>query len=253
LQSAGELLQAESLMLQARDLALRRGHVPGIRFVEGNLIDCDLALGRWNAAEQRAHAFLAASSEEGHYMDSIAASTLSICELARDQLDDALRDADHAIELGRKVRDPQALVPALAIGAFVYAEVADTDRATALLEEIEPVTYIAAIPVAFFAAARLELQEKFRAATSRFLRGTPWDRAADAVLDGRWPDAAREYAEMGAAGFAAFADLRAAESYAAVGRRAEANEHLSQSLQFWRSVGGSRFVREAEALLAKSA
>jgi hypothetical protein len=58
---------------------------------------------------------------------------------------------------------------------------------------------------------------------------------------------------MGAAPFSAFADLRAAESYAAMGRRAEANEHLARSLQFWRSVGASRFVREAEALLAKSA
>jgi class 3 adenylate cyclase/tetratricopeptide (TPR) repeat protein len=248
LQNDGELLQAESVALQAKDLAQRRGHVPGMRFVDGNLIDTDFVLGRWDAAEQRARAFLAASAVEGHYMDSIALSTLSIFELGRDQLEDALHDADQAIVLGRKVRDPQALVPTLAIAAFVYAEVADTARATALLEELEPVVYIASVPMAFFAAARLGLAKEFRAATSTFLRGTRWDRAADAVLDGRWPDAAREYAEMGAPGFAAFCDLRAAESHAAV-----ANEHLARSLQFWRSVGASRFVREAEALLAKSA
>jgi class 3 adenylate cyclase len=253
LQSAGDLLESESLMLQARDLAQRRGHAPGIRFVDGNLIDCDLVRGRWDAAEQRARAFLAASGAEGHYMDNIALSALSIFELARDRLEDALHNADQAIASGRKVRDPQALVPALAIAAFVYAEVADTGRATALLEELEPVAYIASVPMAFFAAARVELAEEFRAATSGFLRDTPWDRAALAVLDGQWPDAAREYAEMGAAGFAAIADLRAAESFAALGNRGEANEYLARSLQFWRSVGASRFIGEAEALLAKSA
>ncbi len=196
-------MESESLMLQAKDLAQRRGHAPGIRFVDGNLIDCDLTLGRWNAAEQRARAFLAASGAEGHYMDNIALGALSIVELARDQLEDALRDTDYAIASGRKVRDSQALLPALGAAAFVYAEVADTGRATALLDELEPVTHVATVPMAFFAAARLGLAEEFRAATTAFLRDTPWDRAARAVLDGRWPDAAREYAEMGAAGYAA--------------------------------------------------
>jgi class 3 adenylate cyclase/tetratricopeptide (TPR) repeat protein len=253
LQDAGELQEAESLMLQARDLAQLRGHAPGIRFVDGNLIDLDLTRGRWDAAERRARAFLAVSGAEGHYMDNIALSALSTFELARDELEDALHDADLAITAGRKVRDPQALVPALAIGAFVYAELADTGRATALLKELEPAGYVNSVPLAFFAAARVGQAEELRAASSAFRRGTPWDRAGLAVLDGRWPDAAREYAEMGAAPFAALADLRAAESYADAGRRVEANEHLSRSLQFWRSIGASRFVREAEALLAKSA
>jgi hypothetical protein len=193
-------------------------------------------------AEQRARAFLAASGAEGHYMDNIAFAALSMFELARDQLDDALRDADLAVASGRKVRDPQALVPALAFAAFVYAEVDDTGRATALLEELEPVAYIGSIPVAFFAAARLGLAKEFRSATSEFLRDTPWDRAAHAVLDGRWPDAAREYAEMGATGFGVFADLRTADSH-----------YVARSLQFWRSIGATRYIREAEGLLAKSA
>ena len=47
---------------------------------------------------------------------------------------------------------------------------------------------------------------------------------------------------MGGAAFAAFADLRAADSHS-----------VARSLQFWRSIGASRFIREAEALLAKSA
>jgi hypothetical protein len=252
LQSAGELREADSAMLAAADLAQRRGHAAGIRFAEGNLIDGDLTIGRWDSAERRARAFLAASGEDGHYMDTNAWIALSMVELARDRTDIAMRNADEAVAAGRRLRDPQVMIPALAIGAFVHAELGETGTASALLRELDPGVYMA-IPPAFFAAARLELAEEFRAVTHEFRRGTPWDRAADAVLDGRWADAAHTYAEIGADPFAAFAALRAAESYAASGRRAEANEQLSRSLQFWRSIGASRFIREAEALLAKSA
>jgi len=37
------------------------------------------------------------------------------------------------------------------------------------------------------------------------------------------------------------------------GRRAEADEQLQRALGFYRSVGATRYVREAEALLAATA
>ena len=51
----------------------------------------------------------------------------------------------------------------------------------------------------------------------------------------------------------AYARLCAAESLAARGRRAEADEELHAALAFYRSVGATRFIREGEALLAASA
>jgi hypothetical protein len=39
----------------------------------------------------------------------------------------------------------------------------------------------------------------------------------------------------------------------AEGRRAEADAQLEQALAFYRSVGATRYIREAEALLAVSA
>ena len=89
--------------------------------------------------------------------------------------------------------------------------------------------------------------------TREFRRGTPWDRAGDAVLDGQWADAADAYDEIGARPFAALAALRAAETYAAQGKSIDANEQLSRALQFWQSVSAKRYIREGEALLAKSA
>jgi hypothetical protein len=251
LAESGELAHAESVMREAAAVAQRRGHVPGIIFTEGNLIDADLLLGRWESVQRRAKEFLAA--HEGHYMSSIALYSLSVIELGSDETDLALRHADEAVAAGRRVRDPQALVPALAYGAFVYAELGESDRARALLEELEPGAFIGSIASAFFAAARLELTDEFRASTSKFQRATLWDKASDAVLDGRWDDAAEAYDEIGAPPFAALAALHAAEMYAAQGRHSEANEQLMRALPFWRSVGAKRYIRQGEALLAKSA
>ena len=51
----------------------------------------------------------------------------------------------------------------------------------------------------------------------------------------------------------AFARLWAAEKLLAEGRRAEADEQLERALAFWRSVGATRYVAEAEALRAQAA
>jgi tetratricopeptide (TPR) repeat protein len=253
LYQSGELAEAESAIHRAEQLAQFRGHVQAMRFVDGNLIDLELAKGEWGAAEPRAHAFLAASGEDGHYIDNIAHIALSLIELARDQPDLALRDADRAIAAGRRVRDPQGLIPSLAMGAFVHAELGAMDRAHALFHELEPSRQISSVPTAFFVAAQLELTDEFRAATRGLGFGTAWDRAGDAVLDGRWADAAAVYDEIGARPYAALAAHRAAETYVAQGMRAAANEQLARALQFWRSVGAKRYIREGEALLAKSA
>ena len=253
LEQSGKLLQAESAGLEAARLAQLRGHVSAMRFTEGNLMSMDLVIGRWDAAERRAQEFLALSGEEGHYQDNMALMSLSMIELGRDQTDLALRDAQLVVAAGRKVRDPQALIPSLAFGAFVHAELGEVARGRTLLDELEPGHYISSVPLAFFAAARLEMAEEFRAATREFEHGTPWDRAADAVLDRRWVDAASAYDEIGARPFAALASLRAAAAFAAQGKRAEANDQLSRASQFWRSVGAKRYIREGEVLLTKSA
>ncbi len=58
---------------------------------------------------------------------------------------------------------------------------------------------------------------------------------------------------MGAARSAALARLRAGRELTRTGRRAEADDQLRQALAFFRSVAATRFIREAEALLAASA
>jgi hypothetical protein len=186
-------------------------------------------------------------------MDGLALMWRSLIRLARDEATLAHADADQAVTTGRKLKDPQALIPALGTAALVYAELGEADRARLLVEELQPGPYVASVPAAFFAASRVGMAQEFRAKVREFRRSTPWDRAADAVLDGRWPEAADTYDEIGARPFAALAALRAAEALVGEGRRAEADLQLSRALEFWRSIGAKRYVREGEALLAASA
>ena len=51
----------------------------------------------------------------------------------------------------------------------------------------------------------------------------------------------------------AYVRLEAAAAHADAGRRAEADAQLQRALSFWRSVGATRYIREAETLLAATA
>ncbi len=250
----GDLAGARSAMRENQDLARRRGHVPGMRFAAGNMIDLDLECGNWEEAERRARDFLEASKREPHYQDTSALIALALIELARDRPDAARANGRLALEAARKVGDPQVVVPTVARCAFLHAELGEAAHATALLRELEPGPDLGPTPGAFFAAARLGLEDElWSKAAGSFVEASRWEEAAAAVVEGRWSEAAHAYERIGARPFAALAALHAAEAHTAAGRRAEAAGELARSLEFWRSVGARRYLREGEALLASSA
>ena len=71
-----------------------------------------------------------------------------------------------------------------------------------------------------------------------------------ASVRGDTSEAAGIYATIGSLPDEAYARLRAAEALANAGRRDEADVELDRALDFYRSVGAARYVREGEALLA---
>lgn len=248
----GELDEAREAGRESSRIAERVGHMGG-RFATGNAIEHDLHMGRWQAAEEEANAFLADSEKGSHYVDSNVWSALSMIELARDRIEPARELAERSVAAARRLKDPQATIPALAMGAFVHAELGEDEQALALLEELQPAPYMTWCATAFFAASRVGAEDEFRERTRESMRDTPWDRAAEAVLDHRWVDAADAYEGIGALPYAALAALRATDAFVALGRRAEADVQLGRALAFYRPVGASRYVREGEALLAATA
>jgi hypothetical protein len=80
-----------------------------------------------------------------------------------------------------------------------------------------------------------------------------WLEAGRAAFDGRFAVAADIYARMPFRPAEALARIRAAEQLIATGRRPEADAQLQRALAFWRSVGATLYIRQAEELLAATA
>lgn len=78
----------------------------------------------------------------------------------------------------------------------------------------------------------------------------PWRRVTELVVAGELSRAADIVAEMEGPEFEAHARLLAAKQLIELGRYEQANEQLEKALAFYRPVSATRFIREAEALLA---
>jgi class 3 adenylate cyclase/tetratricopeptide (TPR) repeat protein len=250
LESAGRLDEATLRVQEAHQLARTRGHRAGIRFTEGNLIEEALTRGALAEAERRADAFLTESEQTPHFLDAIAHVAKAMNRLAQDEPERAIAHIHEAVVVARKVGDPQMMIPTLAAAALVYAELDDLDRARAFLVELKPRTRISSVPSATLAAMRCGYGNEWRSRIASLMSNTPWDVAAEAVLDGRWRDAADAYDAIGTPAFAAFAALHGAEEAVAAGNLADADALLPRALAFYRSIGAKRYVRAGERLLA---
>jgi len=82
---------------------------------------------------------------------------------------------------------------------------------------------------------------------------SPWKDAAMAGAEGDFNRAADVFAAMGATTLEADARLCAAEELIDAGRRAEGEDQLQKALDFYRTVGATRYIQEGEALLRASA
>ncbi len=79
---------------------------------------------------------------------------------------------------------------------------------------------------------------------------TPRSRAAAALYEHDLLGAADALAELGAASHEAYLRLRAGERLLGEGRVEEGVDQLERALAFYRGVRATRFIAEAESLLA---
>jgi len=159
---------------------------------------------------------------------------------------------------GRKTQKSCIRYPVLAVSAYVIAVAGRADEARRILSEL-------------FGADAVDLAYPYEGCTDCVLaaelvgrrdqarqwlstrRDLPWFVAARALADQEFMAAADSLDSMGAARSAAIARLRAAHEFVKTGRPAEADDQLRNALGFFRSVGATRFTREADALMAASA
>jgi class 3 adenylate cyclase/tetratricopeptide (TPR) repeat protein len=174
--------------------------------------------------------------------------------LARDDEAGALADAGEGIELARASGERQLLLSALSDGALVLATAGHLGEAETLVPELLAAwdAHQPSLPTELMVALSWVLHLTGRPFTSvvadRGATRTPWLDAATAVANGELALAADVFERMGSKPNEARARLEAARRLAAEDL-AEAREHCRRALSFYRSVGATRYLREAEELL----
>jgi tetratricopeptide (TPR) repeat protein len=167
-----------------------------------------------------------------------------------------LSDAEHIMVLSRRAADPQALLPALASVAHIYLEAGDPQNAAPLAAEfLDVIRSGRSLGAATSSLHQLswtltalergaELIDALKGNTN------PWARAAVAFASRDPVAAATMCADMGNPTEEAFARMAAGRMLLEQGRRTEAHEQLRRALEFYRSVGATRYIRECETLLS---
>ena len=256
----GDLRRAGELHEQGRILARRLGVKSFILWQEAeHAFHCHWE-GRWDEALATVEEYLEAiEASSGHYMEGSCRNVRSAILLARGE-PGALAEARRATEVSRPVKDPQTLNPSLALAAHVELEVGKRAAADALADElvaawratgIRQPNECALAPWVFRELGRsAELLEALERETRA---ATPWHEAARRVASGDLEGAAETFAGIGSVPDEAYARLKAAGEYAAVGERAGADRQLRLALPVFAQLGAKAWTAEAEPLLAESA
>jgi tetratricopeptide (TPR) repeat protein len=250
----------EAGILEAHRIALHYGHLGNARWSAGGpVLLVSFHRGDWDEMQSGADEFLA--DESPSYQAASSYAWRGMVRVARGDVEGAQDDAERALELARRAKDPQVILSVLPKAAMIFLSAGNETRAGETLDEI--LAEVRRLPQMGFgttwahgwvwvARALDRLEEALDALRDEPLQ-SPWLDAARAVAAGDFRQAADVMAGIGSVPFEMFYRLRAAEALVAEGRRAEADEQLRPAVAFYRGVGATRYVREGEALMAASA
>jgi tetratricopeptide (TPR) repeat protein len=259
----GNLDESRDAIMESVRVAERYGLYGFLRFAAGGpTLGDQYNRGHWDEVLAGADAYLAA--EKGgspDYQTSSAYVYRGLIRLGRGDAEGAQSDAQRAVESARPAQDPQILMPAVSMAAFVRQSCGDEsgaaellDEAFAVLSDLRQLGFATVWAHALaWVARKLGRGDEFLEIVRDEPLDSPWVRAARATAVGDFTTAADIVEAIGAAPQEALFRLWAAEQSVDEGRRAEADEQLRRALAFDRSVGATRYVREGEALLAASA
>jgi hypothetical protein len=156
-------------------------------------------------------------------------------------------------------KDPQILYTTLAVAAHIFRETRSLERASVLAGEVLSALRTEGGHGGATDALHMLAWTAFTLGRGPELIGVlpsddvPWVHAAVAFASEDLRQAADICCEMGAVTEEARDRLWLAESLIEQNRRAEADVELQRALAFYRSVGATRYIRQAQALLAASA
>ena len=245
--TAADLARAEAATREGLALGRKLGlGSTAMRWILTNLAEMIYLAGSWEEALELAEQEIASGP---HYVRQVAYGVRAGIRLSRGDDRGAEEDAEIALREARAIRDPQALDPSLVTAAAVASRAGDTTRANALLDELGATKRAAGSWVVPAAWLCHDLSRPRPWSGRGDAIRTPWTEAGDLIAQGDLARAADILEPTGARTFVAAVRLRAAQKAAVEGRSREASEQLALVMAFYREVGASALIHEAEALL----
>ena len=239
---------------RALEMATRAGDRASILWLESSRIADALDTGRWDEVLWRADAFLA---QGPHYLDHSILLYKAIVLGARGDRAQAIVLRDRALEQASRTREHQVAIPARMFSAGISLLADDPQHAHELVKETELIAADLAYRapgIGGFIAATIARTGRSEAWLAIHSQGAPTRRivALRLLLSGDVVAGADAWARVSPHDEAC-ARLYAAGVLAAQGSRAEADVQLQRGLAFFRAVGATKIVRDAESSLAAAA
>jgi tetratricopeptide (TPR) repeat protein len=257
--TSGRVRESDAAITAAVAAADRFGLGPIGWFARANRTNDMCRAGHWDEALHEIDAVLEAAKRfEAQGVERIALQARLMIRLGRGDWRGAEDDSLRMFELARPPADPQARLPAVGLRVCVLVLTGRALEAEALGEQL--LELIGTVPLPFFGgieatvgARCVGIERWLGAATAASPWRTPWLEAIEELLRGDPRRAAEIYAAMPAPKDEAFARLEAGKALVAAGEVDAARRQLEAALAFYRRVGATRYVAEAEALLAAPA
>ena len=239
----GSIRREHELLLESRAAAERVGSDNFVRFAEGNLCWTSYAIGDWDSSLRRCDAFIAeCEAGSAHASEAIAQQTRAQILLGRDDLKGAMQASSRNLEMTREIG--RAAVGAYLLAARMSYELGRLDDArAALLTALEKTNPMHShVTVGFVLLAQsVGLADRVDEFLGRVGSGA-WLEIARLVAAGTFTESARRLDEGGFVSLAAQVRLRSGE-----------DEQLEKAVDFFASVGATRYLTRAEAQLAAMA
>jgi class 3 adenylate cyclase/tetratricopeptide (TPR) repeat protein len=253
--TAGDARKARSALEQGLERAEREGDEQGAWFIRGNLLGQLYSVGDWAGALEIVQMFLDHPDQGGYQLNAARDVRGRILE-ARGEPDIALAEIYAVVEFAREIQDPQVLWPSLIVFAWLARRRGlFEESAEALAEVVEAIATSESPGDAqeWHIELALELEAIDRHADAleiaQRLPAGAWHDATMATVERRYVEAADILASIGEQALQAQLRLCAARRLVADGRLVEAHEQLERARVFWRTVGATAFMRDADELL----
>ncbi len=215
----------------------------------------------WDLALELLQPLLAILDAGGtHYLACDALGVRAAIRHARGDTAGALDDVRRGLDFARTSKDVQTHVPSLGRAAELLAREGFTEEARAYLDEalgilhaLQDEPYYSIAPSLLFSVLDLGAEQRFLEYFEPFADADTWTGVSVLAWRGDLRGAADRTAPTGATQVEAELRLRAAARLRAAGDSAGADQQLRLALAFYRRVGATRRIRDAEALLAATA